>query len=87
MNPVINAFPNPFLSCITIEVESDQEQHNILRLFGKNGAFIKILSWRLQKGKNIAVLNNLEQIDTGTYTIDIVDQSATVLHQTNLEKK
>ena len=87
MNPTINAYPNPFLSSITVEVITEEDQHNILRLIDKEGRFIKILSWRLQKGTNIAALNNLNDVGTGTYTLDIIDQDAKVLHQTKLEKK
>ena len=87
MNPTINAYPNPFLSSITVEVISEQDQHNILRLTDKEGRFIKVLSWRLQKGTNIAALNNLGKIGTGTYTLDIIDQNANILHKTRLEKK
>ena len=87
MNPVINAYPNPFVSRITVEVTADQERQHILRLFGMNGRFVKIVSWKLQKGTNIAVLNDLDSIENGTYTLDIIDEQAHVLNKTMLQKK
>ena len=87
MKTTIHAHPNPFLASIRVEVTSDEEQHNIIRLFDAAGKFIRIISWRLRRGTNIAMLNNLDLLATGNYYLDVIDHNAQVLHKTEIHKQ
>jgi Secretion system C-terminal sorting domain len=87
MKTTINAHPNPFLSSIRVEVTAEEEQHNIIRLFDATGKFIRIISWKLRRGTNISMLNNLDILSTGSYFLDIIDHNAHVLHKTEIHKQ
>lgn len=86
MTTTINAHPNPFLTSIRVEVTTEQAQHNIIRLFDEAGKFIRIFSWRLQRGVNIAMMNDLQLQANGIYYLDIIDHNAQVLHKTQVRK-
>jgi len=83
----IMAHPNPFLSCITLEIQTAKEENSIVYLFNGDGKIVKMLSWNLKKGINITRLGDLDKLLDGTYFLDIINEFGQVMHQLKVVKE
>lgn len=79
--------PNPFTSNVIIEIVAEDSLHVIVRLYDRYSRFIRIISWDMAKGRNITMLRDLEGLQDGTYMLDAVDASGTILYHHDLIKR
>jgi hypothetical protein len=80
------AYPNPFYANLSVEVISDAESQVIFRLYNQLGNLIKMSYWKLLKGNNKIMLDNLQNLAMGLYTIELKDENNHVLHKFELVK-
>ena len=80
------AYPNPFYTNLSVEVISDAESQVIFRLYNQLGNLIKMSYWKLLKGNNKIMLDNLQNLAMGLYTIELKDENNHVLHKFELVK-
>lgn len=80
------AYPNPFYTNLSVEVISDAESQVIFRLYNQLGNLIKMSYWKLLKGNNKIMLDNLQNLAMGLYTIELKDENNDVLHKFELVK-
>jgi hypothetical protein len=87
MSMKVTTRPNPFYTSVTLDVICDQNKHIIVRMFDEAGKIIKMLSWYVMKGSNVTSINELHNLNTGQYYLDIIDSEGTVLFNTRLSKQ
>jgi hypothetical protein len=87
MNLQVQAYPNPFASNISLEVVCVQDEQVIFRLYNPMGKVIKMSYWKLVNGMNKIILDNLDRLNPGTYTIELKDQNEGILYSTELLKE
>ena len=83
----VTAKPNPFYTALTLDVTCEQNRHIIVRMFNDDGKIIKMFSWYLVKGTNITVINELGNLSSGTFFLDIIDNEGHTLYSTRLDKE
>ena len=86
MNIQAKAYPNPFFTNLSVEVITDAESQVIFRLYNQLGNLIKMSYWKLLKGNNKIMLDNLQNLAMGLYTIELKDENNHVLHKFELVK-
>jgi ApbE superfamily uncharacterized protein (UPF0280 family) len=79
--------PNPFHTVLTLDVSCDQNKQVIVRMFNEDGRIIKMFSWYLVKGTNVTAVNELGNLSSGQFVVDIIDNEGEILFSTKLEKK
>ena len=87
MNLKVRAYPNPFGSSISLEVICEQDEQVIFRLYNPAGKVIKMSYWKLVKGMNKIILDNLERLTPGRYLVELKDQHEATLYSTDLLKE
>jgi hypothetical protein len=78
--------PNPFYTVLTLDVYCEQNRNIIVRMFNEEGKIVKMFSWYLVKGTNVTAINELGNLETGKFVVDIIDSEGTVLFSTRLTK-
>jgi hypothetical protein len=78
--------PNPFYTVLTMDVTCDQNRNIIVRMFNEDDRIVKMFSWYLVKGTNVTAINDLGNLSSGAFLIDIIDIEGTVLFSTHLSK-
>jgi hypothetical protein len=86
MNIKAKAYPNPFTSSLSVEVVSDMDTQVVFRLYNQIGNLIKMSYWKLIKGNNKIMLDSLQNLSMGMYTVELKDENNTVLHKFELLK-
>jgi hypothetical protein len=86
MHMRVTTRPNPFNTCVTLDVMCEQNKHIIVRMFDEAGKIIKMLSWYVMKGSNVTSINELSVLTSGEYLLDIIDTDGIVLFSTNISK-
>lgn len=86
MNIQAKAYPNPFTSSLAVEVSADADAQVIFRLYNQVGNLIKMSYWKLIKGNNKMMLDSLQNLAMGLYTIELKDENNHVLHKFELIK-
>ncbi len=64
-------YPNPFTSDFKIEINSESIQIGLIKLNAIDGRLIKDIKYPLSKGKNIIVMQNLQDVVPGTYILEV----------------
>ena len=65
-------YPNPFVSDIKLQIETDKQQEITVRISNVSGQLVMSKKVILQLGDNIVVLQNLESLKTGIYMVELV---------------
>ena len=78
--------PNPFTTVLTLDISCAQNRNIIVRMFDEEGKIVKMFSWYLVKGTNVTAINDLHNVSSGTYALDIIDNEGTVLFSYQLKK-
>jgi len=86
MNIKAKAYPNPFSSALSVEVLTDLDGQVIFRLYNQAGNLIKMSYWKLMKGNNKILLDSLQNLAKGLYTIEIKNEDSQLLHKFELVK-
>jgi hypothetical protein len=83
---VISTRPNPFITSLTLEITSSEDQPGVVRMADTTGKIISLFLWKLKKGINISNINNLNKLDTGLYLLDVMDEDGQILCSAKVEK-
>lgn len=59
-------------SSIILDITSPDNRNTIVRMMNRERQIIKIYSWYLMKGRNITTIKNYDQLDTGSYSLQIM---------------
>jgi len=87
MNLQAKAFPNPFTSKLGVEVIADSEVKLIFRMYNQTNHLIKMSYWNLMKGNNKIIIDNIQNLSSGTYTLALQTESNEVLYEFKLTKE
>ncbi len=87
MNIKAQAYPNPFTSNLSVEVLSENEDKVIFRLFTPDRSLLKMSYWKLLKGNNKIILDNLHNLASGIYTMELQNESNEILYKFELTKQ
>ncbi len=79
--------PNPFYTVLTMDVYCESNRNIIVRMFNADGRIVKMFSWYLVKGTNVTAINELGNLDNGSFLLDIIDNEGSVLFSTRLTKE
>ena len=79
--------PNPFSSAIALEVSCQQSKHIIIRMTDSQERIVKMISWFVVKGANVTSLTELDNLEPGNYSLDVLNQEGELLFTTDVEKK
>ena len=79
--------PNPFYTVLTIDVTCDSNRTIIVRMFNGDGRIVKMFSWYLVKGTNVTAINELGNLDSGMFLLDIIDSEGIVLFSSRITKQ
>lgn len=79
--------PNPFYTVLTLDVACESNRNIIVRMFNEAGKIVKMFSWYLVKGTNVTSINELSNLESGMFLIDIIDNEGTVLFSSKLKKE
>ena len=79
--------PNPFQSSITLDVTSEMGKNVIIRIFNEDGRLVKMFSWFLLKGVNVTTVNDMDNLSSGEYQLDMIDQEGKLLFCTKLTRQ
>ena len=83
---VISTRPNPFISSLTLEITTTEDQPGVVRMADTTGKIISLFLWKLKKGINISNINNLTKLGNGSYMLDVMDQTGQILCSARVEK-
>ena len=79
--------PNPFHTVLTLDVSCETNRNIIVRMFNEDGRIVKMFSWYLVKGTNVTAINELSNLESGLFLVDIIDNEGRVLFSTKLTKE
>jgi hypothetical protein len=79
--------PNPFHTVLTLDVACDSNRSIIVRMFNEAGKIVKMFSWYLVKGTNVTSINELRNLESGLFLLDIIDNEGTVLFSSKIIKE
>ena len=82
----ITTRPNPFISSLTLEITTSEDQPGVVRMVDTSGKIISLFLWKLKKGVNISNINNLNKLGNGMYLLDVMDEKGQILCRTKVEK-
>ena len=83
---VIHTRPNPFISSLTLEITTSEDQPGVVRMVDTTGKIISLFLWKLKKGINISNINNLNKLSQGMYMLDVMDERGHILCSTKVVK-
>ena len=83
---VITTRPNPFISSLTLEITTTEDQPGVVRMADPTGKIISLFLWKLKKGINISNINNLNNLSQGMYMLDVMDERGHILCSTKVVK-
>lgn len=79
--------PNPFYTVLTLDVSCDSNRSIIVRMFNEAGKIVKMFSWYLVKGTNVTSINELSNLESGLFLLDIIDNEGSVLFSSKITKE
>lgn len=79
--------PNPFYTVLTLDVACDSNRNIIVRMFNETGKIVKMFSWYLVKGTNVTSISELNNLESGSFLLDIMDSEGTVLFSSKIRKE
>lgn len=65
-------YPNPFVSDIKLQIESENQAEMTVRISNTTGQAVLIKNVTLQKGDNIVVISNLTSLKPGMYIVEMI---------------
>ncbi|MEP7257130.1 MAG: T9SS type A sorting domain-containing protein [Flavitalea sp.] len=82
----VTVTPNPFHTVLTLDVTCEQNRNIIVRMFDGQGKIVKMFSWYLVKGTNVTAINELGNLNSGMFLLDIIDNEGKALFSYKLSK-
>lgn len=68
----LTAYPNPFIGNIKIQIEASEKEEVLVRINSLSGQTLLTKRIPVQKGNNIVVIDNLQQLQTGIYMLEVI---------------
>ena len=87
MNIQAKAYPDPFTSRVGVDVIAEAEQQIIFRMYNQNNNLIKMSYWNLLKGSNKIIIDNVQNLSAGVYTLALQNDLNEVLYEFKLTKQ
>ena len=87
MNIQAKAYPDPFTSRVGVDVIAEAEQQIIFRMYNQNNNLIKMSYWNLLKGSNKIIIDNVQNLSAGIYTLALQNVLNEVLYEFKLTKQ
>jgi hypothetical protein len=87
MNIQAKAYPDPFTSRVGVDVIAEAEQQIIFRMYNQNNNLIKMSYWNLLKGNNKIIIDNVQNLSAGIYTLALQNDLNEVLYEFKLTKQ
>ena len=82
----IATYPEKFSDDITIEINTDSEEHCIIVLSNQVGRILRMMGVNVIQGKNTVHFDNVTMLEAGTYQISIKNSNSNVLYSSMLTK-
>jgi hypothetical protein len=79
--------PNPFYTVLTLDVYCESNRNIIVRMFNEEGKIVKMFSWYLVKGTNVTAINELGNLESGLFQLDIIDNEGNILFTSKITKE
>jgi uncharacterized repeat protein (TIGR01451 family) len=74
-NEMVTVYPNPFMTGVKISMNSSKEEDAVFRILAIDGKELVRRIITIQKGDNIIVLRDLQQLNKGNYMLEIISSS------------
>ena len=87
MNIQAKAYPDPFTSRVGVDVFAEAEQQIIFRMYNQNNNLIKMSYWNLLKGSNKIIIDNVQNLSAGVYTLALQNDMNELLYEFKLTKQ
>ncbi len=83
----VTVYPNPFISNLSIEYKSQENEAVAIRLIDQAGRTLQSIPWNIRKGSNIIQLDNVGHLQTGFYIIEAKNASGKTIFSEKIIKK
>ena len=87
MNIQAKAYPDPFTSRLGLDVFADAEEQIIFRMYKQNNNLINMSYWKLLKGNNKIIIDNVQNLSAGVYTLALQNHHNEILYEFKLTKQ
>ena len=85
-NMEIATYPEKFSDDITIEIDTDSEDHCIIVLSNQVGRILRMMGVNVRQGKNKVHFDNVTMLEAGTYQISVKNTNSNILYSSMLTK-
>jgi hypothetical protein len=85
-NMEIATYPEKFSDDITIEIDTDSEDHCIIVLSNQMGRILRMMGVNVIQGKNKVHFDNVMMLEAGTYQISVKNTNSNILYSSMLTK-
>jgi hypothetical protein len=82
----IATYPEKFSDDITIEINTDSEDHYIIVLSNPVGRILRMMGVNVIQGKNKIHFDNVTMLEAGTYQISVKNTNSNILYSSMLTK-
>jgi hypothetical protein len=82
----IASYPEKFSNDITIEINTDTEDHCIIVLSNQVGRILRMMGVNVCQGKNEVHIDNVTMLEEGTYQINVKNTNSNILYSSILTK-
>jgi hypothetical protein len=72
----ITAWPNPFKSFITVNINASQHTEMMIRLMDASGRTVKIDRQQFSRGISQVTINGLDRLTHGVYLLAVTDKNS-----------
>jgi len=88
-NSLIKAstYPNPFTNMVQVDIKAENNETVIVRLVDMSGRMIKQVKAELRKGANSIAINDIKNIPSGMYLLDVNAANGQSIYKTKLMKQ
>jgi hypothetical protein len=82
----IATYPEKFSDDITIEIDTDSEDHCIIVLSDQVGRILRMMGVNVIQGKNKVHFDNVIMLEAGIYQISVKNTNSNILYSSMLTK-
>jgi hypothetical protein len=82
----IATYPEKFSDDITIEINTDSEDHCIIVLSDQVGRILRMMGVNVIQGKNKVHFDNVIMLEAGIYQISVKNTNSNILYSSMLTK-
>ena len=82
----IAAYPEKFSDDITVEINSDSEDHCIIVLSNNMGRILRMMGVNINEGKNQIHFDSVNTLEAGIYQLSVKNASSNILYSSIITK-